>query len=227
MHIRDIFGQPTTFVRVLLPRGIRQAALSRRCRSSRNFARRSKSVTYGAGGSTRQLTSDLVVRLKSQTSLDPVPHLTTVCHTADEIRAILDRHAKAGISNIMALRGDVPQDWSGPGDAYKDFRHAGDLVKFIRGFNESGTHPDAAGIGVAGFPEGHPDTPNRLTEMDRLKAKVDQPLTSSSRSCSLRTAIFTTPRAVRAGWDSHPRDCRIMPVTSIAGIAAWRNPRRK
>ncbi len=134
------------------------------------------SVTYGAGGSTRELTHDLVVRLKETTELDPVPHLTCVCHGEDEIRSIVERYAKAGVSNILALGGDPPRDRSGWDRSQDAFRHAADLVAFLKRFNdESGSHPDPRGfgIGVAGFPEGHPETPNRLLEMDYLKAKVD------------------------------------------------------
>ena len=130
------------------------------------------SVTYGAGGSTRQRTNELVLRLRSQTALDPVPHLTCVGHTKAEVQEILGRYAAAGVSNILALRGDPPK---GGAPAAGDFPHAADLVRFIRAFNESGRHPDPRGfgIGVAGFPEGHPETPNTLRLMDHLKAKVE------------------------------------------------------
>lgn len=133
------------------------------------------SVTYGAGGSTRQLTHDLVVRLKQTTSLDPIPHLTCVCHCEQEIDGILAQYAAAGISNILALGGDLPRDRADYDRAADAFQHAAELVTFTRRFNTRGTHPDPRGfgIGVAGFPEGHPATPNRLDEMDHLKAKVD------------------------------------------------------
>lgn len=133
------------------------------------------SVTYGAGGSTRELTNDLVVRLKTKTSLDPMPHLTCVCHSEAEIGHILERYAAAGISNIMTLRGDRPRDVANEADIWRDFKHACDLVRFIRKFGERGNHPDKRGFGiaVAGFPEGHPETPNRLQEIDRLKEKID------------------------------------------------------
>lgn len=129
------------------------------------------SVTYGAGGSTRQRTHDLVVRIKRETSCDPIPHLTCVCHDEAEIGDILRLYAAAGISNIMALGGDPPSDkgkYDRAGDA---FRYAADLVKFAKTI----PHPDSRGfgVGVAGFPEGHPATPNRIKEMDYLKAKVD------------------------------------------------------
>jgi len=134
------------------------------------------SVTYGAGGSTREMTHDLVLRIKQTTSIPPVPHLTCVGHRKAEIQAILERYAAAGVSNILALRGDPPRDQPDYDWSQGDFRHAADLVRFIREFNESGAHPDPRGfgIGVAGFPEGHPNTPNRMAELDFLKAKVDE-----------------------------------------------------
>jgi methylenetetrahydrofolate reductase (NADPH) len=133
------------------------------------------SVTYGAGGSTRQLTHDLVVRLKQTTSLDPIPHLTCVCHCEEEIDGILAQYAAAGISNILALGGDPPRGIENYDKQADAFQHAAELVSFIRRFSARGTHPDPRGfgIGIAGFPEGHPATPNRLDELDYLKAKVD------------------------------------------------------
>ncbi|HUD21366.1 MAG TPA: methylenetetrahydrofolate reductase [NAD(P)H] [Acidobacteriaceae bacterium] len=133
------------------------------------------SVTYGAGGSTRQLTHDLVLRLKQTTALDPIPHLTCVCHNEREIEEILTKYAQAGVSNILALGGDPPRELLNYDRKANAFQHAADLVRFLRRFNERGVHPDhrGFGIGVAGFPEGHPETPNRLEEMDHLKAKID------------------------------------------------------
>jgi methylenetetrahydrofolate reductase (NADPH) len=133
------------------------------------------SVTYGAGGSTRQLTHDLVVRLKQTTALDPIPHLTCVCSTEQEIEDILAKYAQAGVSNILALGGDPPRDIQNYDRNADAFQHAAQLVALIRRWNSRGLHPDPRGfgIGVAGFPEGHPATPNRLEELDHLKAKVD------------------------------------------------------
>ncbi len=133
------------------------------------------SVTYGAGGSTRDRTHDLVLRLHRDTQLDPVPHLTCVCHSRDEIERIIQRYAEAQISNILALHGDPPAGMPDYDRSADDFKYAVDLVKAIRAFNETGAHPHQRGfgIGVAGFPEGHPETLNRLKEMDYLKAKVD------------------------------------------------------
>jgi methylenetetrahydrofolate reductase (NADPH) len=132
-------------------------------------------VTYGAGGSTRDVTHDLVVKLRTTTTLDPIPHLTGVCHDSGEIERVLERYAAAGIGNILALRGDVPRDLPAGQQAWKDFRYAADVVRTIRKFNDrrQHPHPKGFGIGVAGYPEGHAETPNRLVELDHLKAKVD------------------------------------------------------
>lgn len=129
------------------------------------------SVTYGAGGSTRDRTHNLVTRLQRETKLDPVPHLTCVCHTAHEIETILERYIEAGVDNLMALRGDPPRDLPSYDRSRDHFQHAADLVAFIRRFGERSGR--AFGLGVAGFPEGHPDTPNQLLQMDHLKAKVE------------------------------------------------------
>ncbi|MBC23392.1 MAG: methylenetetrahydrofolate reductase [NAD(P)H] [Phycisphaerae bacterium] len=131
------------------------------------------SVTYGAGGSTRKNTHDLVLRLLQQTGLDAMPHLTCIGHSDQEIQELLLKYAQAGVSNILALRGDLPSDLAETRTS--DFNHAADLVRAIAKFNDSGacSDPRGFGIGVAGFPEGHPDTPNCLEQMDHLKAKVD------------------------------------------------------
>lgn len=125
------------------------------------------SVTYGAGGSTRSLTQELVLRLQRESGLTVVSHLTCVGATRDEIKKVLETYYTSGIRNIMALRGDPPAG-TGHFEPIPDgFKHAGELVAFIKKY-----FPDM-GIGVAGYPEGHPDTPNRLLEVDYLKAKVD------------------------------------------------------
>ncbi|MGI8431014.1 MAG: methylenetetrahydrofolate reductase, partial [Chthoniobacterales bacterium] len=177
MHIQDILGgdTPTFSFEFFPPKTVEAAeALYQTIRDLESYAPHFVSVTYGAGGSTRELTHDLVERIKTTTKLNPIPHLTCVCHDEAEVRAILERYARSSISNILALGGDPPRGLAY--DRARDsFQHASDLVKFIRRFNDSGAHPDARGfgIGVAGFPEGHPATPNRLIEMDHLKAKVE------------------------------------------------------
>ena len=124
-------------------------------------------VTYGAGGSTRENTVDLVASLQNNLGLSAVAHLTCLGHSQVELSKILDRLAEKKVPAIMALRGDPPQ-----GKTYFEvtpggFEHAAELVEFIKK-----EFPDMT-VGAAGFPEGHPGTPNRLREMDYLKAKVD------------------------------------------------------
>ena len=126
------------------------------------------SVTYGAGGSTRSFTHDLVVRIQRETGIPVVAHLTCVGSNRDEIRQILADYSNAGIDNVLALRGDVPPGMD-PADAFPQdgFRYTVELVEFIK------AEFPHIGVGVAGFPEGHPQTPNRLREIDHLRAKVD------------------------------------------------------
>ena len=179
MHIHDIFAahRPTFSFEFFPPKTEKGAdALFAAVRRLEPLKPSFVSMTYGAGGSTRGLTHDLVLRLKRETSLLPMPHLTCVCHDEAEIAEILEHYASAGVSNILALGGDPPRQLDNYDRSRDHFQHAGDLVRYIRTFNRSGKHPDRRGfgVGVAGFPEGHPATPNRLQEMDNLKAKVDE-----------------------------------------------------
>ena len=175
MHIQDIFAQRrTTFSFEYFPPKDDAASeqLYKTMTDMEGLQPSFVSVTYGAGGSTRQRTHDLVVRIKNQTALDPIPHLTCVCHEEKDIAEILERYAENGIANILALGGDPPKNLPNYNRTQDAFHHATDLVAYIRNFKG---HPDKRGfgIGVAGFPEGHPSTPNRLQEIDHLKAKVD------------------------------------------------------
>jgi methylenetetrahydrofolate reductase (NADPH) len=125
------------------------------------------SVTYGAGGTTRERTHDLVVRLHKESDFTIVPHLTCVGSSKDEIGEIIQGYVDSGIENIFALRGDPPKGMSDFIQPENGFAYATDLVRFIK------SEFPSVGVGVAGFPEGHPSTPNRLIEMDHLKEKID------------------------------------------------------
>jgi methylenetetrahydrofolate reductase (NADPH) len=130
------------------------------------------SVTYGAGGSTRERTHDLVVRIYRELKLTAVSHLTCVCHSREELSAILERYAASGIENILALSGDPPAttpDYDRSKDA---FRYAEELVRFIKSIKAANGFR-GFDVGVAGFPEGHPTTKNRFKELEFLKRKVD------------------------------------------------------
>ena len=178
MHIDDIFAsRTTTFSFEFFPPKTDKGAesLFQAIRELEPLRPSFVSVTYGAGGGTRKRTHDLVLRIMRETSLVAVPHLTCIQHSEDEIREILERYAEAGVGNILALGGDPPREAPDYDRAGDRFRYACDLVDFIRQFNSAGRHPDPRGfgVGVAGFPEGHPATPNRLHEIDHLKRKVD------------------------------------------------------
>jgi methylenetetrahydrofolate reductase (NADPH) len=223
MHITDIMrANSPTFSFEFFPAKTPEAAeiLYQTIRDLESYMPHFVSVTYGAGGSTRDLTHDLVERIQHTTKLDPIPHLTCVCHNEEEIEAILLRYAKSAIGNILALGGDRPA-----GVAYDksrdSFQHAIDLVKFIRRFNESGAHPDhrGFGIGVAGFPEGHPATPNRLVEMDYFKAKVDAGAEYIVTQLFFDNRDFLDFRERCALHDIHiPIIAGVMPITSISGF---------
>ncbi|MFA7235739.1 MAG: methylenetetrahydrofolate reductase [NAD(P)H] [Phycisphaeraceae bacterium] len=180
MHIADVFAaHKATFSFEFFPPKDEQGweGLFAAIRELEPLRPHYVSVTYGAGGSSREETHRLVERLKTETTLDPIPHLTCVCHSAEDIRLILERYAAVGVSNIMALGGDPPRWMSDYRKQDDHFQHAADLVRFIRAFDASQFNPNfrgrGFGIGVAGFPEGHPATPHRVLEMDYLKAKVD------------------------------------------------------
>lgn len=224
MHIADIFQRDsTTFSFEFFPPKTTEAwdELFQRISDFESLGPSFVSVTYGAGGSTRERTHELVVKLKARGQLDPVPHLTTVGHTRDQVAQILERYAEAGVSNIMALRGDAPRDLTGYDRSKDEFKFACDLVKFVRQFNRHSRHPDPRGfgLGVAGFPEGHPETANCLKLMDHLKAKVDA---GADYACT--QMFFHNPayydwrdRCELAGIKV-PLVAGIMPITSIAGM---------
>jgi len=224
MHIRDIFlaAHPSLSFEFFPPRGVEAwEQLYQTIRELEPLSPSFVSVTYGAGGTTREMTHDLVVRIKQTTSIPPVPHLTCVGHSKAEVFAILTRYANAGVANVLALRGDPPRDQPNYDWSQGDFRQAADLVRFIRQFNESGAHPDPRGfgIGVAGFPEGHPSTPNRMDELDFLKAKVNE---GADYICTQlffdNHDFFDFRDRCRLAGIEIPIIAGLMPITSLQGM---------
>lgn len=120
------------------------------------------SVTYGAGGSTRRNTVDIASKIKNINNIEALAHLTCIGATKKEIDEILKDLNKNNIENIMALRGDIPQECE---NKIRDFSHANDLIKYIK---ENGNFS----IGGAFYPEGHQET-NDLLDLFNLKTKVD------------------------------------------------------
>jgi methylenetetrahydrofolate reductase (NADPH) len=177
MHIADILARDATSMSFEFFPPKTEAGWESLFRSISDFAPLAPSfvsVTYGAGGSTRDNTHALVVRLRREAGLEAVPHLTCFGHTREEIARILELYAAHGVGNVLALRGDPPA--GARILALGDFRHAADLVAFIKREGERlGVNGGRGfGVGVAGFPDGHPETPNTLRQLDHLKAKCDE-----------------------------------------------------
>jgi methylenetetrahydrofolate reductase (NADPH) len=121
------------------------------------------SVTYGAGGSTREHTRDTVLWAQKETSIPSMAHLTCVGHTRSEIEAIIKTYVDAGIENVLALAGDAPKD---PADARpSDYVYALDLIEHLKEIAD-------LSIGVAAHPEGHPRSPDLATDRRHLAEKM-------------------------------------------------------
>ena len=170
------------------------------------------SVTYGAGGSTRERTHETVVKIARETDLEPAAHLTCVGSDRGEIDDIAERYWEAGIRHIIALRGDAP-DGEGPyNPAANDYAYASDLVaglKKARNFE----------ISVAAYPESHPESKNPQADLDNLKRKIDAGATRAI------TQYFFDPRVyldfldrARAAGIHVPIVPGILPVTNFAQV---------
>jgi methylenetetrahydrofolate reductase (NADPH) len=125
------------------------------------------SVTYGAGGTTRDRTAQVSALLKDELGFTVMPHLTCVGHARAELHAIANRLHAGGFRNIMTLRGDPPKGESSFTPAPDGLRYASDLVALLKA-----RHPDFC-LGVAGYPEKHPEAPSLDADLTHLKHKVD------------------------------------------------------
>jgi methylenetetrahydrofolate reductase (NADPH) len=122
------------------------------------------SVTYGALGTTRAPTRDLVIRIDGERPFPAMPHLTCVGQTRDDLLVLLDEYRSAGIENVLALAGDPPADGS---DVGGDFTYATELIELAREVGDFA-------VGVAAFPELHPRSPDRATDRRLLAAKLER-----------------------------------------------------
>ncbi|RKH11429.1 methylenetetrahydrofolate reductase [NAD(P)H] [Corallococcus sp. CA053C] len=171
------------------------------------------SVTYGAGGSTRDRTVELVTHIKQHTGIEAMAHLTCVGHTRDELRDVLRRLAAARIENVLILRGDPPQGQQTFEPVPGGFRYAEELVRFVReeDFNFC--------LGGACYPEGHVETASREDDLKHLKAKVDAGMDFVVTQLFFDNAFYFdfVERARRAGINV-PIVPGIMPITNYEQV---------
>jgi methylenetetrahydrofolate reductase (NADPH) len=167
------------------------------------------SVTYGALGSTRERTRDVVTRINAQQSFPAMPHLTCVGHTRADIAELLDQYAAAGIENILALGGDPPADGSDP---HGDYRYAIELVEQVR------AHPAGFAVGVAAHPEVHPRSPDRASDRRHLAEKLQ------AADFGMTQFFFTVDDYLALVDELSDLGCDkpilpgVMPIASVAGV---------
>jgi methylenetetrahydrofolate reductase (NADPH) len=171
------------------------------------------SVTYGAGGSSRDRTVEIATRIKRETKIEPVAHLTCVGHGRNELRDILRTYREARVENVLCLRGDPPKGQSAFVAAADGFSYASELVAFARheGFDFC--------LGGAAYPEGHIETPDREVDLRRLKAKVDEGLDFLVTQIFFDNAFYFdfVERARHAGIHV-PIVPGVMPITSFEQV---------
>lgn len=167
------------------------------------------SVTYGALGSTRERTRDVVTRINAEQAFPAMPHLTCVGHTRADIAQLLDEYAAAGIENILALGGDPPADGS---EAVGDYEHAIDLVQQVR------AHPHGFAVGVAAHPEVHPRSPDRESDRGHLAEKLElADFAMTQFFFDVRDYLRLVEELAALGCDK-PVLPGVMPATNVKGL---------
>jgi methylenetetrahydrofolate reductase (NADPH) len=171
------------------------------------------SVTYGAGGSTRTRTVEVVGRIKRDLGIEPMAHLTCVGATRDELAAVVDRLLEQDIHNILALRGDPPRGQATFQHTPGGFRHASELIAWLRE-----RWPELC-IGAACYPEVHPEAENLATDIRHLRTKLDAGVDFLvSQLFFNNAAFFDFVDLVRATGYDVPILAGIMPVTNVRQI---------
>lgn len=170
------------------------------------------SVTYGAAGSTRERTHDIVARIAAETGLRAAAHLTCVAATAGEIDEIAHRYWDAGIRHIVALRGDPPDGLGAYVPTEGGYAYAADLVAGLMRVADFE-------ISVAAYPETHPEAPSSNFDLDYLKRKIDAGAARAITQYFFDPEIYLKfrDRASKAGIDV-PIVPGIMPVTNFANV---------
>jgi len=170
------------------------------------------SVTYGAGGSTRKLTVDLVRRIKAETGIEAMAHLTCVGAAREQIADVCDQLVASGIRNVLPLRGDPPKGLDCFVRPEGGFAHAAELIAYLR------SHYDFC-LAAACYPEKHPEAPDLDTDLRHLKSKVD------AGADFLITQLFFDNRdyfgfveRVRALGIDKPIIAGIMPITNLSQV---------
>ncbi len=173
------------------------------------------SVTYGAGGSTRERTLDLVRRLKRESEVETMAHVTCVGSSREEIADVLDSVAAAGVQNVLALRGDPPRGQAAFVPHPDGFAHASDLVAFIR------SRPDRWSfcVGAASYPEGHVETRDLAEDLRNLRTKVDSGVDFLVTQLFFDNArYFAFVERARAAGIALPIIPGIMPFTNVEQV---------
>jgi len=173
------------------------------------------SVTYGAGGSTRERTHETVVRIARETAMKPAAHLTCVAATKGEIDAVARAYWQAGIRHVVALRGDPPDGQSEYVPHPGGYAYASDLVSGLKRLADFE-------ISVAAYPEGHPQSPSLAADIDNLKRKIDAGATRAISQYFFGADVFRRFRdRVAAAGISIPVVPGILPVTNFAQVVKF------
>jgi methylenetetrahydrofolate reductase (NADPH) len=173
------------------------------------------SVTYGAGGTTRERTHATVLRLRRETDLEPAAHLTCIGASRGEIDEIAMRYWEAGIRHIVALRGDPPAEARGYAPRADGYAYASDLVAGLRRVADFE-------ISVAAYPEVHPEAENAQSDLDNLKRKVDAGATRAITQFFFDADVyFRFLERARAAGIAVPIIPGILPVTNFGQVARF------
>src|SRR5262249_2160284 len=172
------------------------------------------SVTYGAGGSTREKTIEIVTRIKRETGIEAMAHLTCAGSGREELRAVLARIVDSGVENVLALRGDPPRGQTVFTPVDSGFRYANELVQFIRDIHGSGLC-----LGGACYPEKHIECPNPAVDLTNLKRKVEAGLDFVITHLFFDNGhYFEFIKRARGAGIQFPIIPGFMPITNVAQI---------